>query len=324
MDRRAFITLVGGNILAAPLGVEAQKSPRLPRIGIVAPAGVDAFDVNAFRRGLRDLGHTENQTVALEVRHARDHAQAPEVLSELVQLPVDILVVCCTGTALAAKKATTTIPIVMASAGMPVEAGVVKSLNRPGGNVTGLSLQVPELTKKRLEILKEVLPKLSRLAVLLNSRAAMAERHRMAIGETARELHLDVRFFTVAEPADLEAALRAATASKVGAVTMSADPFFYIHRTKIADLALKHRLPSISGEPTFAEAGGLLQFASDPADAWYRAASYVDRIPKGAKPGDLPIEQPTKFELIVNLKTAKALGLTIPQSILVRADEIIR
>ena len=320
--RQSFLTLVLV-LLLAPLAAEAQAPRNVPRVGVLAPAGVTAFDVDAFRRGLRDLGHTENQTVVLELRDARSRARVPALPAELVQLPVDILVVCCTGAAIVAGKATTTIPIVMASAGMPVEAGVVKSLTRPGGNVTGLSLFVPELTKKRIEILKEVLPRLSRLAVLLNSRSRMAEHHRMIIQEAARALHLDVRFLAVAEPADLEAAFRAATASKVGAMGTTSDPFFYVHRKKIADLAMNHRLPSIAGEPEFAEAGGLLQFAANPADAWYRAASYVDRILKGARPADLPIEQPTKFELVINLKTAKALGLTIPASLLLRADRTI-
>jgi putative ABC transport system substrate-binding protein len=311
------------SLLLAPLGAEAQTPRKVPRVGILAPAGVAAFDVDAFRRGLRDLGHIENQTVIPELRDARSRAATPQLLAELAQLPVDVIVVCCTGIADDAKKVTTTIPIVMASAGMPVEAGVVKSLQRPGGNVTGLSLLVPELTQKPIEILREVLPRLSLLAVLLHSRAVMAERHRVMTEETARALHPDVRFFAVAEPADLEAAFRAATVAKVHAIATSSDPFFYVHRKRIADLALKHRLPSIAGEPEFVEAGGLLQYAANPADAWYRAASYVDCILKGTKPADLPIEQPTKFELVINLKTARALGLTIPQSVLARADQVI-
>jgi putative ABC transport system substrate-binding protein len=237
------ILAFGFALLAAPFVAEAQTTGRVPRVGLLAPAGVAALDVTAFRRGLRDLGHVENQTVILEVRDARNRAEAPKLLAELVQLPVDVLVVCCTSLASDAKKVTTAIPVVMASAGMPVEAGVVKSLQRPGGNVTGLSLLVPELTQKRIEILREVLPRLSRLAILLHSRAAMADRQRTMTEETTRALRLDVRFFAVAGPADLEGAFRAAMAAKVHAIATSSDPFFYVHRKTIADLALNTTFP---------------------------------------------------------------------------------
>lgn len=313
--------------LLASVSAEAQRLVQPPRIGVLVPgAQGSSTELNAFRRGLQDLAHVEGASFLLEARWPEGRIDRQQgFISELVRLPVDVLVVGTTSAALDAKRMTTALPIVAVTAGALVEAGVVASLARPGGNVTGLTTMQTDLSAKRLELLKEAVPKLSRVTALTSSysRELLGDIYATRTETAARSLGIHLQLRKVLGPSDLEEAFHAAARGRADAVIFLPYPFFTVHAKRAADLALKHRLPTMGSQGVIVQAGGLMVYSVDFVDMWRRAASYVDRILKGAKPGDLPIEQPAKFRLIINLKTVRALGLAIPQSVLSRADEVI-
>ena len=314
------------SILAAPLAVEAQPRGKLPRMGVLwAGSGSDnQASLNAFRQGLNELGYVEGRSITIEYRWGEGkYDQLPKLAAELVHLKMDVIVAMNAPAAEAAKQATQQIPIVIAVLVDPATAGLVASLAHPGGNITGLSMISPELVGKQLELLKEVVPKISRVAVLENpANPGTAPQLRAAKG-AAQMLGLRLQLVEARDPSAIDRAFAAMTRERAEAVLVLVDAMFGAQRERIASLAAKSRLPAVSGIARQAEAGDLMAYGANRVDAYRRAAMYVDKILKGAKPGDLPIEQPTKFELVINLKTAKALGLTIPPSLLVRADQVI-
>jgi putative ABC transport system substrate-binding protein len=313
----------------APVAAEGQQAEgRIYRIGVLLAASPStaAPNLDAFREGLRELGHVEGQTYVIEPRWSDGEVDRwPGFVSELIRLAVDIIVVPTTGAALAAQKATRTIPIVSATAGALVEAGVVASLARPGGNVTGLTNSQVDLSAKRLELIKEAVPMLSRVAALTSPfrPPALGEIFVRQTEAAARTLGLHLDLYRVERSGDLAGAFQTAIRARDGAVIIIPNPFFAVHATRVGELALQHKLPLITGDPGIVETGGLMYYSADQANAWRRSTTYVDRILKGARPADLPVEQPTKFALAINLKTAKALGLTIPQTLRLRADRVI-
>jgi putative ABC transport system substrate-binding protein len=322
ISRRGFIASLA--TLMAPLVAQAQQPKRVPRIGFLSagfPAPMSAR-LGAFQQGLRGLGYVEGKNIVIEYRYAEGELdRLPALAAELVRLEVDVIVTGGSPVTRAAKDATKSIPIVMAQDSDPVGTGFVASLARPGGNITGLSNLSPDLSGKRLELLKEIVPKFSRVAVLGTSiEPATAQEMELAAGVLGAKL----QFLDVQHPKDLATAFRAASERRADAVLVQASAVFSAHRTQVAELAVKSRLPAMYSAPEYVEAGGLVTYGVSVADLWRRAATYVDKILRGARPADLPVEQPTKFELVINLKTAKALGLTIPSSVLARADEIIR
>jgi len=307
---------------------------KVARIGLLeqvgSPSGPRGPIYEAFRQQLRELGYVEGQNIVIEYRAAEGRAERlPDFAAELVRLKVDVIVAGGTLAPLAAKHATGTIPIVLAAAGDPVGTGLVASLAKPGGNVTGLSNLSRDLTAKRLQVLKEIVPGLSRVAVLWNAANIVSALHIPEVEAAARTLGLQVQSLEVRGPEDVENTLLerkllpAAISGGAGALFLVDDPLVMAYRMRIADFAVQNRLPATAIYKNFAEAGGLMTFGASLADLYRRAAIFVDKILKGAKPADLPVEQPTKFELVINLKTAKALGLTIPQSVLARADRVI-
>ena len=307
----------------APLVAEAQPAEKLARIGYLS-LGSAADTPKALLQGLRELGYVEGQNLVIEYRYTEGKAERlPDLAEELVSLKVDIIVAGGTPLPLAAKRATTTIPIVMTSAGDPVGSGLVASLAKPGGNVTGLSTFTRDLAAKRLQLLKEVVPVISRVAVLWNAANPYAVLNMRETEAAARTLGLQVQSVEVRGPDDIETGFSTAIRWRAGAFIVVDDPVTYLHRTRIADLAARNQLPAMYGFRQYAEAGGLMAFGTSLADLSRRAATYVDKILKGAKPADLPVEQPTQFELVINAKTAKALKLTIPPSVLLRADQFI-
>jgi putative tryptophan/tyrosine transport system substrate-binding protein len=321
------VVLALGFVLA-PLATEAQQTGRVPRVGYLSPfSGSDAQiqrQVDAFRQGLRELGYIEGQNIAIEFRWAKGkYDRLPDLAAQLVSLKVDIIVATGLPAIQAAKQATGIIPIVMATSLDPVATGFVASLARPGGNITGLSAMAPDLVGKQLELLKEVVPRVSRMALLGNpanpGTAPMVRRAQ----DAARASGIRLQPLEARSPGEIDSAFAAMTRERAGALIVLLDGMFADHRARISDLAARHRLPAVYGSHDFAEAGGLMVYGSSFVDRHRRAATFVDKILKGAKPADLPIEQPTKFELMINLKTAKALGLTIPQSLLLRADQVI-
>ena len=323
MDRRTFIGTLTGGLLAAPLA-EAQQVGRVPRIGVLAPGRPPLEHFDAFREGLRDLGYTEGQTILLEPRWDEGStARHASLVADLVRLKVDIIVAGTTPAALAAKKATRTIPIVMAAIADPVGAGLVTSLARPGGNTTGMSLISAELSGKRIGILKEAMPSISRVAVLWNPMNPNTVGLLHDTKGAAQSLGIQVQVHEVRNGAEVDTAFESAVKGGAQALITVQDALFTLQRARIAEIARNRRIPTMSGESGFAAAGGLMNYGPNIVDSWRRSAVYVDRILKGAQPGDLPIEQPTKFELVINLKTAKALALTIPPSLLQRADQVI-
>jgi ABC-type uncharacterized transport system substrate-binding protein len=325
---RTLALLLG--LLAAPLTAEAQEAAKVvPRIGyLAANLAASPHLTEAFLQGLRDLGYVEGRNVALEYRSAEGKLERlPALAAELVALEVDVILVGGTPHALAAKQATKTIPIVFAAVADPVESGLVTSLARPGGNVTGLSNLNTELVGKCLEQLKQAVPRVSRVAVLWHPGALgeRAERDMLKGAEVAaRALGVRLQFVAARGPADFDRAFSDMTKARADALTVLTSTILLGERRRLADLAAKSRLPAVYPWREGVDAGGLMSYGPDFADLFRRAATYVDKILKGAKPGDLPVEQPTKFELVINLKTAKALGLTIPPSVLGRADEVIQ
>ncbi len=306
---------------------EAQQPAKVPRIGFLAttPLSANLARIEAFRQGLRELSYVEGKNIVIEWRSAEGKAdRLPALLDELVRLKVDVIVTAGPATTRAAKEATSTIPIVMAQVGDPVGSGFVASLARPGGNITGLSTLAPELSGKRLELLKEVVPRLARVAVFGTSTNPDTAQSLKEIELAAGAFKVQLQYLDVLDPKDIETAFRAASKGRAGAVLMLGNPVATSQRTQITDLAVKNRLPAIYDRPEFVEDGGLMTYGVSQNDLFRRAATYVDKILKGRKPADLPVEQPTKFELIINLKAAKQIGLTIPPSVLARADKVIK
>ena len=324
MQRRDFITLLGGAAAAWPLIAGAQQTSKLHRIGILSPELPPPGFLEAFRQGLSELGYVEGQDIAFEVRSAEGYSQRLATLANLlVGLKVDVILALNTPSVQAAKKASATIPIVMMRIADPIKSGLVSSLSRPGGNITGLSFRVDELSGKRLALLKEAFPSVSRVAVLWYEPNPGSDIAVGAIKAGSRELGLQLLLLPVQGRGDLIAAFQAATRGRVEALIVIEDVVATQHRVEILNLAATHSLAVVSQYRAFAEAGALLAYGPNTAAMYRRAAYYVDRILKGAYAGDLPVEQPTKFDLVINLKTAKALGLTIPSSLLERADEVI-
>src|SRR5262245_10516821 len=328
MKRRTFVTGLGA-VLAAPLAAEAQQAEKVARIGYLSTSLAATPHIQeAFRQGLRDLGYVEGRNVVIEYRDAEGkHERLPALAAELVALKVDVIVAAASNhLALAAKQATRTLPIVFAAVVDPVASGLVTSLARPGGNVTGASILSSELVGKRLELLTQAIPGVSRVAVLWLPGALGERVEKDMLKEAdvaARALGVRLQFVEARGPADLDRAFSDMTRARAGAMTVLPSAMFLRERRRLVDLAAEHRLPAVYTVKEYVDAGGLMAYAPNLADVVRRAATYVDRILKGAKPGDLPVEQPTKFELVINLKTARTLGLTIPPSVLSRADQII-
>jgi putative ABC transport system substrate-binding protein len=304
----------------------AQQPEKLPRIGYIAPTGPENTNYAAFLRGLRDLGYIEGKNILVEYRSMEGNRdRIPSLMAELVQLQVDILVSPNAPTILAAKQATRTIAIVMVVNTDPVASGLVDSLAHPGGNITGITRLTRDLSGKRLEVLKEVFPGISRVGVLEDADAPVQSKAFKDYEAAGRALKIQLQSLEVRGPnPDLEGAFRAAVKARVRALIATQTTVLVPYPKKIADLAIKHRLPLMFESSRTVEAGGLLSYSSNESENFRRAAYYVDRILKGAKPADLPVEQPTKFEFVINLKTAKTLGLTIPPDVLARANKIIR
>jgi putative tryptophan/tyrosine transport system substrate-binding protein len=325
MERRTFMALVSGGLLAAPLAVEAQQVGRVPRIGVLG--SVHSAQWDGFRQGLRELGYTEGRTILIEWRWTEGKAErAPELAADLVRLQPDLILTSGPQPTAAGKAATATIPIVFIGVADPIRAQLVATFARPGGNITGLATLVPEgWVGKMIELLKEAVPQISRVAVLINPTNAM---HQQIVANelsgVAERLRLTLLTVEARAADALEGAFETAVRSRAGAIFVLGDPLNFVHRARIAELAAKHRLPAMYLFRESVEAGGLMAYGPSFHDLGRRAASYVDKILKGAKPADLPVEQPTKFELVINLKTAKALGLTIPPSLMGRADEVIQ
>ena len=316
ISRRAFIATIVGGLLTRPLVVGAQPAQKAPRVGVLLLFGAPGQPnplVDAFRGGLRDLGYVEGQSVLIDYRWAEGQEQRlPDAAADLVRLKVAVMVTPGTPATLAARTATRAIPIVMTNVGDPVGSGIVASLARPGGNVTGLSLLDAELDGKRIELLKDAVPHLTRLAILWSANDPGMTLAFGRVETAAKALGFALQNLAVREPAEFPRAFEAAGAGRAEALFVTAQPFTNQHRAQILDLVAKHRLPAIYTLRGFVDAGGLMSYGPSQADQYRRAATYVDRILKGARPADLPVEQPTKFELVINLKTARALGLTIP------------
>jgi len=324
---KTFIHTIAIGLLVAPLAADAQQAAKLPRIGLLmgSSASAAAHLVDAFRQGLRELGYVEGRNIAFEVRYADGrHEVLPGLAAELVRLNVNALVVAAAPAIRAAKQATSTIPIVMAAVADPLEAEFVASLARPGGNITGVSALAEGYSAKWLELLKEAVPKASRVAVLSNPTNPSHSGYWRETQAAARVLGVTLQSLEVRDPSEFEPAFTAMTKGRAGALLVPPDSLTLAHRTRIVDLAAKSRLPAMYGLREFVDAGGLMAYGSSLAQIFRRAAVFVDKVLKGAKPGDLPVEQTSRFELVVNLKTAKALGLTIPPSVLVRADQVIQ
>ena len=324
MNRRTFLSALAGGLLAAPLAAEAQPRSRVARVAFLDGGNLESHLWQATRDGLRGLGYVEGQNLIIEFRSAEGQFERlPALLAELIRLHVDVIVTIGDPVVSAAKQATSTIPIVMAGAGDPVGRGFVASLARPGGNITGVSNLAVALTGKWLELAKDVVPRISRVAILRNGGNPTHALFWAEAQTSAHGMAVTVYSVEVRSPGEFEHAFASMAQTGVGAVVVLADPMLGSHRMRLAELAAKYRLPSISPFREAAESGGLISYGPSLRANFRRAATYVDRILKGAKPGDLPIQQPTTFELVINLKTAKALGLTIPQSLLQRADQVI-
>jgi ABC-type uncharacterized transport system substrate-binding protein len=313
--------------LVARPAVEAQQAPKIARIGVLSPAtpAAAAHLIEAFRQGLLELGHVEGKTFALVSRYSEGRAERlPELARELVSLKVDVIVVTIDLGVAAAKRETQTIPIVMTNSSDPVGSGFVAALARPGGNVTGLTNIAPELSAKRLELLLESAPKLASVAFLWNPDVRGALFDYKETEGAARSMRLPLQSVEVTRTEDLERAFTAIIAQRAQAlIVQTPNPVTFVNQGKIASFAQRNRLPTIYGSRDYVNAGGFMSYGPSSVDSYRRAATYVDKILKGTKPADLPVERPTKFELVINLKTAKALGLTIPQTLLLRADHVI-
>ena len=322
MRRREFIVLFGG--ISVPLRASAQQARKLYRIGILSPEAPPPGLLEAFEDGLRELGYVQGQNIAFEMRTAEGNSKRLAALAdELVSLEVDVILAVNTPAVQAAKKATTTIPIVMTRVGNPIKLGLVQSLSKPGGNVTGLTFIPDEVSGKRLQLLKEILPGASRAAVLWYGPNPGTTLVVHEMEEPSRQLGIDLLLFPVTGSGDFPGVVEAAKNGRVQALVVVDDAFITKHRLEILDLATRHSLPVFSLWKDFAEDGALMAYGASTPAIYRRAAHYLDRILKGAKPADLPVEQPTAFEMVINLKTARALSLTISPTLLARADEVI-
>ncbi len=325
-SRRTFLLTATGAFLTAPLTGAAQPTGKVYRIGYLgstSPSGVHAQLIEAFRRGLRELGYVEGRDVMIEYRWAEGkYDRLPELAADLVRLPVDLIVTHGTPGSRAAKQATSTIPIVMAVSGDAVATGLVASIARPGGNVTGSTFFFPELMAKRLELLKEALPRATRMTAFANADNLAAGPALQAMELRAKSLRVDIDAVQVRGPDEFVGAFSAMARTRVDGVVLIDDPMLIANARQIADLAAKNRIPVI-GDRDYADAGGLIAYAVNFPDFWRQAAVFVDKIFRGAKPGELPVEQATRFDLVINRKAARALALTIPQSLLLRATQII-
>jgi putative tryptophan/tyrosine transport system substrate-binding protein len=325
LHRREIVTLLGGAAIW-PMAAIAQQLRKTPRIGVLLAGTPASFSTRAraFLEGLQDHGYVEGRTIAIEWRWGQDKMERlPELAAELVGLNVDAVVTGGTPAAKALKSATRTIPIVMAIIGDPVAAGLVDSIARPGGNATGFSIVAPDLSGKRLQLLKEVIPGLSSVAVMSNAANPQSQIELNEMQIAARTLGLRLQSIQISAEASLENAFETGTDARVQALIVLTDAVLYSQRGRIVALAAANRLPAMYFFREFVQEGGLVSYAPSDTDLFRRAATYVDKVLKGTKPGDLPVEQPTKFELVINLKTAKALGLDVPPTLLARADEVI-
>jgi putative ABC transport system substrate-binding protein len=323
ITRRTFCSM----LLALPFSAQAQQPAKIPRIGFLVTSALSAnlARTAAFRQGLRDLGYVDGKNIVIEWRYAEGKAdRLPSLAAELLRLEVNLIVTAGASSTQAAKEATTTVPIVMAQDADPVATGVVASLARPGGNITGLSSLAPELSGKQLELLKENIPRVSRVAVFGNSTRPGNAQALREIEIAAKAFGIKLQYLDVLSSKDIESAFRAASKGRAQAVLMLGNPVATSQRTQITDLAAKNRLPAIYDRPEFVEDGGLMTYSVSQNDLFRQAATYVDKILKGRTPADLPVEQPIKFEFIINLKAAKQIGLTIPPNVLVRADKVIK
>jgi len=325
--RRKILAVIGAGALAAPLASFAQQPAGVARIGFLgnSTAAFEANLVGPFREGLRDLGYVEGRNILIEYRWAEGkYERFPELIAELIALKLDVIVTAGTPATLAVKKATTTVPLVMVAVGDPVGTGIIASLARPGGNITGLSSISPELEGKRLQLLKEVTPKLSNVAILWNPNNAFHAIELKQAQFAAKVLRIKLLSLGGWNEAGLEKVFAEIIRLRPDALLVLADRLFLHHRARIMDFVARHRLPGVYAYRELVEAGGLMSFGPSYADMHRRAAYFVDAILKGTKPADLPAEQPATFELVINMKTAKALGLAIPQSVLARATEVIQ
>lgn len=325
ISRRVFLATAGGALFAAPVGAQAQPAARTWRIGWLSPPSAEsgASELDALRDGLRELNYVEGRNIVIEARWADgDQARLPGLARALVELGVDVICTAGTPASLAAKHATTKIPIVFGRAAFPEQTGLVTSVARPGGNLTGVAWIGPEYGK-RLELLREVAPRLSRVALLYNDKNPASVLAMEVTRQWAQSLHIALEPLGLHDRPGLDAALGVMRRRRPDALMTTADPVLSSYRTVIVDFAIEHRLVSMYGDRIYVTVGGLMFYGTSTAVMWRQAAIYVDRILKGAKPGQLPVEQPTKFELVINMKTAGALGLAVPQSVLARADQII-
>ena len=325
---KKIIPLALCSLLLAPCSaVEAQQPGKVPRIGVLNAGASSSIParLGAFRQGLRDLGYIEGRNIVIELPYTEGKLdRLPDVAAELVRLKVEVMVTTGTTGALAAKEATSTIPIVMTTGADPVAIGLIASLARPGGNITGLTSVSTDLAGKRLELLKETVPRLTRVGILWNPADPGSTAVFKETETVARSLGVQVQSLEVRSPNDFESAFKAATGGRAHALIIVQTALINAHRTRIVELATKNRLPTMFGEGAHVESGGLMSYAPNSADLFRRAATYVDKILKGTKPADLPVEQPTKFEFVINLKAAKQIGVTIPPNVLARADKVIR
>ena len=324
MDRRAFIGTLAGGLLAAPLPAEAQQVGKSADVGYLSTGERSGPLGNVFKEALGELGWVEGQNLAIEYRFGGDrYEQLTALAADLVRIKVDVIFAASAPAAQAAKAATSTIPIVFHTLNDPVRAGLVASFARPGGNMTGNAGLGPELDRKRFELLKELVPSLSLAAVLVNPANPMTPHRLAVIGKAAQTLGVEVLVVRASDVKELDTALKATVRAKPGGLIVFEDPVFSVHRLRIIDFTRIQKLTVVYTQTGWAEQGGLIEYAPDQREMYRQAAAYVDRILRGAKPSNLPIEQPTKFELVINLKTAKTLGLTIPPSLLQRADQVI-
>ena len=323
-NRRTFLTVLAGGLLAAPLAAEAQPARKIARIAFLTTTSPEnSPTTDAFRQGLRGLGYVEGRTISIDYRWGRGSTEHfASFVAEVVRANVDIIVAANTSAGQAARQATRTIPIVIVVIEDPF-AGGFATLARPGGNVTGISSQGPDIVAKRLQLLKEALPGAARIGLLVDTNNAAYRRSLKEAEAASRGLGVSLHVREVGSPADLDGAFMSMTKDSVAAVLVVGGTMVYANRAVLAERARKYGLPTMGGDSLYVEAGCLMGYAPSLLEMFRQAATYVDKILKGAKPGDLPIEQPTKFELVFNLKTAKALGLTIPQSLLLRADQVI-
>jgi putative tryptophan/tyrosine transport system substrate-binding protein len=328
MKPKFYFWLLITFLLATVSPAEAQQPGKIPRLGFLAPATRNgtAHLTEVFLQGLREVGYVEGKNIAIEYRWADGKFERlPELAADLVRLKVDVIVAAVTQASLAAKAATATIPIVMIAVSDPVGAGLVASLARPGGNLTGTSTMNAETAGKPLGLLQETLPKISRVAALWNPANPVFQAAQLREVEvTAKALHLKLQSLKARDPEEIDRAFAAIVRERTRALQVLADPVFTTHRKQIAELALKHRLPAASGVKEYADAGLLMSYGASFPESYRRAATYVDKILKGAKPADIPVERPTKFEFVINLKTAKQIGLTIPPNVLAQADKVIK